>query len=115
MRNVTLARWNQLDSLVEEALAHPPDERSAILRATCGHDVDLYRESVALLERLVEAEQALGESVAEYAAPLWDSEEDKSDQSYEPGLAAGTEVGAYRVLRELGRGGYGCGVSRSTC
>ena len=54
-------RWHLLDTVVDEALARPRDERTAYLRAQCGHDAELYAEACALLERLVEAGQALGD------------------------------------------------------
>ena len=42
-------RWQQIESLFQEALRHPVEEREAWLREACGPDVDLHREVASLL------------------------------------------------------------------
>ena len=42
-------RWKHVDSLLEAALARPPDERDAFLRQTCVDDDALEREIRSLL------------------------------------------------------------------
>ncbi|MEM0961559.1 MAG: serine/threonine-protein kinase [Bacteroidota bacterium] len=96
-------RWTEADTLFSAALQRPPDERTAWLRATCGDDPTLYHAVAALLDADVEAEAALGESATVFAAGLLDAVEHDA----EAGLAAGTRVGAYEVVGELGRGGMG--------
>ena len=104
MNHLSQERWQQIDALFAEALDRPPDERSAFLRYSCGEDRRLYNEVLALLESELRAEDALGESAAEFAGFLLaeleaDLEKDADD--------APAQIGAYRILRELGRGGMG--------
>ncbi len=96
-------RWAEADTLFDAALQRPRDERTAFLRATCGHDPDLYHAVTALLETDDAAERALGESATKFAARLL---EDLGEES-EADLAEGTRVGPYRIVREIGRGGMG--------
>ncbi len=103
MPTIPRERWQQIDQLFAEALERPADERTAFLRATCGDDVELYSEVVALLKSDAEAEDALGESVSAFAAPLLPD----LDTEWEDDLAVGDAVGPYRVVEELGRGGMG--------
>ena len=94
----------ELDQLVEEALERPKDERTAFLRAKCGHDPDLYNEIVSLLDLFDEAEGALGDSAVDYAAPVLEATRGDSEEA-DLGLAE--EIGPYRLLKEIGRGGMG--------
>lgn len=104
MKHVSLDQWKQLDSLVDEALQHPADERTAFVRAKCGHDVDFYNQAIRLLDKVQLARDALGDSVADYVAPILDAEH---EEDRVPDLNSGTEIGAYRIVREIGRGGMG--------
>ena len=65
-------RWDQIDALLGEALERPPDERTAFLRAACGHDSDLYGAVDALLASEHAAATRLGESATTFAAALLD-------------------------------------------
>ena len=42
-------RWQQIESLFQEALRHPVAERNAWLREACGTDTELHREVASLL------------------------------------------------------------------
>ena len=44
-----MERWRQIESLFQEALRHPEEERDAWLREACGTDTELHREVVSLL------------------------------------------------------------------
>jgi eukaryotic-like serine/threonine-protein kinase len=100
-----LARWRTVDSLFAEALERPADERTAFLRARCGDDPVLYEEIASLLLAESEAEELIGDSAADFAAPLLPGLRDAIGQ--DAGLVAGAVVGPYRVIRLLGRGGMG--------
>jgi eukaryotic-like serine/threonine-protein kinase len=99
-------RWQRLDALFAAALERPRSERRSYLRQASAGDDELYREAAALLERAAEAERVLGESAAEFAAPLLAATtmDDPSDPATDQ---RGREIAHYRILDEMGRGGMG--------
>src|SRR5215471_7221910 len=44
-----MERWQQIESLFQEVLRHPVQERDAWLREACAKDTELHREVVSLL------------------------------------------------------------------
>src|SRR5215468_9973445 len=44
-----MERWQQIESLFQEALRHPVEERESWLREACATDTELHREVVSLL------------------------------------------------------------------
>lgn len=97
-------RWRQVDALFAEALDRPPEERDVFLRAACGDDAELLDTVRELLGLAEKAEQELGESVDRFAPTLFNDALEHTD--LEP-LPIGEQIGAYRVVREIGRGGMG--------
>src|SRR5690606_10616187 len=97
-------RWARIDTLFEQALDRPAEERTAFLRAACGDDPALYREVEALLASVPASARLLGESATDFAAPLL-ADPLRPDEAEDPAL--GTAVGPYRIMGELGRGGMG--------
>jgi serine/threonine protein kinase/tetratricopeptide (TPR) repeat protein len=95
-------RWRRIEELLDAALELPPDERAALLDRACADDLAL-REA---LERLLRAHARTGDfletAAADFAAPFLP---DLSKLGAP--LVAGTRVGPYRVVREIGRGGMG--------
>ena len=92
---MTPARWQQVKSVVEDAADEQDTRaRAAFVERVCAGDPDLQREVESLLahhsERLDEFAEDLRTSSVKHA---------ESD--------AGRRVGAYRIVRELGRGGMG--------
>lgn len=78
-----------LRELFSLALARPAAERSGFAREACGHDPELYQQLVDLLH--IDAELDAAGIVSPNAL---------NDLS-------GTRVGAYELVREIGRGGMG--------
>lgn len=92
-------RWNQINELFHEALALDPQQRPAFLKNACGTDELLQSE----IQSLLAANDLAGNFIeTPVAANVFDSLTD----DVEP-LAAGQKVGAYRIVREIGRGGMG--------
>lgn len=106
MNHLSPERWQQIDTLFAEMLTHPPDVRTAVLRRRCGDDPDLYQAVSDLLDQVVEAEHALGESVTEFAAPLLPALQAELATS-EIDAFTESHVGPYRIINELGYGGMG--------
>ncbi|MEM7707137.1 MAG: serine/threonine-protein kinase [Pseudomonadota bacterium] len=92
---MTDPNWNRLWELFEQAVDLPADEQAAFLDRSCGEDAELRRRLVQLIARDAQREGMLDVGlegsglIDEVSSPL-------------PG-----QVGAYRIIRELGRGGMG--------
>ncbi len=96
---MTPTRWQQIDQLLEAALELPADERAAFLENSCNGDATLRREVEQLLAADESVEDFLESAPAEAMAEVLDA---KLSQSL-----AGSRVGPYQIIRELGRGGMG--------
>ncbi len=95
-------RWQQIDAVFAAALERPPAERSSYLDTACGDCSALRREVDSLLALEVEAEDFM-----EAPVPVPASLAGAAAAGEEPGAAAGDSVGAYRIVREIARGGMG--------
>jgi serine/threonine protein kinase/Flp pilus assembly protein TadD len=92
---LTPERWQQIKTVLEDALERKGDDRTAFLAETCADDDELREEVESLLASEDEVEDFIETPVFRIHPDGW-----------EP-LAAGERIGAYRVLREIGRGGMG--------
>jgi serine/threonine protein kinase len=89
------ARWARIKDVFGAALAHEPDEREAFLRDDCGDDAALLEEVQSLLAAHAAAD-GFADGTALERLPL------------EPaGLAAGADIGAFRIVAPLDAGGMG--------
>ena len=87
-----------LMSLVEAALARPPDEREALLRSRCA-SAELYAD----VRERVDWEERMGGFLCESVIPP------EPSNAFAPGELIANR---FRIIRELGRGGMGvvCGA-----
>jgi serine/threonine protein kinase/tetratricopeptide (TPR) repeat protein len=100
--NIDPQRWDRLKIILGEALEQNSSAaRIALVERRCGQDTDLLEEAGSLL---AEAEALLKESTDSFedcarnaASTFWQEEP----------LRGGERVGAYVIVRELGRGGMG--------
>ena len=90
------ARWEELDVLLKEALARPPEEVDAYCRDACGDDRELYELLTELVDSADISDEALRNSVSRLA-------EDMAGDH----LLTGQRAGAYRFEELIGRGGMG--------
>jgi serine/threonine protein kinase len=100
-------RREKLRELFDQATARPPLERQAFIDGACSGDDELRRE----LEDLLLAEGGAGEFLADPTVSV-DSLSDALGSSLSPappGLSfpPGTRIGRYKLLQELGEGGFG--------
>jgi eukaryotic-like serine/threonine-protein kinase len=91
-------RWERIEALCEEAMDMRDASRAAFLEQACGDDVELRHEVEALLEQLDRQPSFLERPIIDLG-PLAPNEVD--DQP------ATGNIGPYRLVRRLGRGGMG--------
>jgi serine/threonine-protein kinase len=97
---LSAADWVRVNALFAAVLEQPVEARPAFLQRACAGDGVLLDAVQALLAVEAEAREALGESVSTFAAPLFSDLADLPEEAL-------PETDAYRLLREVGRGGMG--------
>src|SRR5947208_4805845 len=96
---VTPERWKQIEAIFEQALELKANERAAFVQKSCTGDEELRHE----VESLLESHAAAGGFIDDRS--LFISSEDlKHDHEAIP---VGQLIGAYRIVRGIGRGGMG--------
>ncbi|MGH9939832.1 MAG: protein kinase domain-containing protein, partial [Blastocatellia bacterium] len=98
---MTPERWKQVEEIFNAALDHPVDEREAFLTEACGDDPSLRQHVV----HLINCHEQAGDFIEGRAAVSGDS----SDEAVTLQLDSmvGRQIGAYKLVREIGRGGMG--------
>ncbi len=91
---MTPQQWQQLKNVFQEALEQPAHARRDWIAAQCADDVTVRREAEALLA----THETAGTFLEEPA---------RVDPGDLETLVAGTIVGSYKILDEIGRGGMG--------
>ncbi len=86
-------RWQQVESILQAALDLNPEERDSFLVEACKDDLDLKRDVQSLLSKRSHLEKPASEST------------ELLEEDRDPMIRR--RLGAYRVERELGRGGMG--------
>lgn len=91
-------RWQRVKQLFGDALEQPLPARGAWLDAAAGDDPSLVAQVGALLAAYEQADDRLEQGAAAVAPGVW--------QDLQTAVA-GLQIGPYRILSELGRGGMG--------
>ncbi len=91
-------RWKRIENILQSAIDCGADQRSAFLDSACGADAELRREVESLLVWNEKSGFTNSSALDEGMRSL----ERRSDKIEEE-----RRIGAYRVLREIGRGGMG--------
>ncbi len=104
MKELTPEQWATIDQLFDAALDRPEDERTAFLRAKCGHDSALYQQVIALLESEPAAMNAVGDDAGLMFNEMLRDIQHEQEEAADVDL---TSVGPYRIVETLGRGGMG--------
>jgi len=95
----TPADWERVRGLFDDALALPPSERAAFLRAQLGEDDETYRDVESLLAAHPAAEGFLSNSPGRIGG---DEVAPSADW-----LASGARLGAFEIIDRVGSGGMG--------
>jgi non-specific serine/threonine protein kinase/serine/threonine-protein kinase len=92
-------RWRRIEELLEAVLEREPAERGPLLDRACEGDADLRREVESLLVHLAPSENFIEAPAFIMAAGFL--ADDAGEQ------LENRRLGAYKILREIGRGGMG--------
>jgi len=100
---MTPERWRQLEAVFQAVLDLVPEERGSYLSEVCGDDVSLRKD----IETLLRQHESAGDMLE---APLYGETElnvisSLMNEDTDPMI--GRRLGAYRIEREIGRGGMG--------
>src|ERR1051325_4149363 len=98
---MTSERWKEVKEVFASALEREPEERSPFLDRACNGDDALRRE----VESLLASHQEAGEFIESPALSTDTFLPAADDAKYDADI--GRRVGAYRTVREIGRGGMG--------
>jgi eukaryotic-like serine/threonine-protein kinase len=98
-------RWKQIERLYHAALERETATRAAFLAEACAGDEELRREVVSLIAYDGHSASLIESPVLEVAAREWAAE--SSSFLSNPSANAPSQIGAYRILSPLGRGGMG--------
>ncbi len=99
-------RWKLVEQLLEAALEQPPATRPTFLAKACNGDDELRRE----VKSLIQADEQAGSFIQEpllASIPTLSHDYDDLARDDEMPALLGTRIGAYKIERELGRGGMG--------
>ncbi len=99
---MTPERWEQVEELFNAALDRPQAERDAFLTNICSDDSALRQE----VERLITNYEQAGDFI-EAPAPVAPSLLADEAATQELDAMIGQQVGAYKLVREIARGGMG--------
>jgi eukaryotic-like serine/threonine-protein kinase len=93
------ARWQKLNEIFAAAQELDPERQKELLEQTCGGDEALRKEAAAILaaSRDAQSQGFLHADVFAAGARVLARDD----------IPSGTEIGDYRVIREIGRGGMG--------
>ncbi len=94
---MTPERWQQLKQIFQSALERNPAERSAFLSQACADDPALRSE----VESLISSHDQAGDSIEAMAA------EAATEMLANDRAIVGKQIGHYKVLSRIGRGGMG--------
>lgn len=111
---MTPERWKEIETIFQEAVELPSDERTAFLTARCGADESLIDE----IHRLLKASESTNDFIE---ASIWTDDRflntsakkdisdslNEDDEPEESRAAFPKTIGAFNLVKELGRGGMG--------
>src|SRR5579871_1772231 len=90
-------RWQRIENIFQSAIDCAPDQRPALLDSACGDDAELRDE----VESLLALNEKSGFTSSAFPEGMRALENRRRGQNQE------RRIGAYSVLREIGRGGMG--------
>src|SRR5262245_36586870 len=92
-------RWSKINEVFSEWLDLEDEKRQQFLIEACGSDHDLRKEVQHLIDAHLRSDGFIETPVFAEAALAITAEEDL--------LQIGQQIGVYKILKEIGRGGMG--------
>jgi serine/threonine protein kinase/tetratricopeptide (TPR) repeat protein len=89
--------WNRVKELFHQASERPPEQWEAFLGEQCGEELALRDEVMSLLRTLEASQLGSGES----------TENEPRDAIAAESMEVPQRLGSYRLIREIGEGGFG--------
>src|SRR5688572_7616182 len=105
MTQSSAERFRRADGIFDAALDVAPAERAAFVRNACGDDAELRADVERLLRAHGKSETFLDTPASDFVAPMVrdaGAAATPADATTPP-----PHIGAYRIEREIGRGGMG--------
>lgn len=103
---MTPERWQQIETLLHEALAQPEPERDAFVRSRCADDTGLAREVRSLLDIAAASSGFLEAPAAGGVRALLDDDAENTPDD-DPGELVNARLGPYVIERVIASGGMG--------
>lgn len=94
-------RWRVIERVLDEALAHRPEQWQAVLDEACSTDPELRAEVESLLRQATKAQTFLASPPFALAAAIVAESNNGENETKN----AGRRIGSYRLIEEIGRGG----------
>ncbi|MBA2341171.1 MAG: protein kinase [Pyrinomonadaceae bacterium] len=105
---MTPERWQQVEEIFQSALDLSPGERASFIAESCTGDDALRAQVEALVAQYDEAGDFIEAPILDYSGfGLGDFPVPNTQPMTESELLTGRLIGAYKFVRELGRGGMG--------
>lgn len=98
--------WDQVESILDEALDLPEGQRASFIQEACQHDPDLRREVELILSSIKESEGWLDDPTRFKQEFFDEISEDLEHHSGKKSLS-GKRIGSYKVKEKIGQGGMG--------
>ena len=93
----------RVKEVFNQALDLPPETRSSFLDTACGADTPLRRR----VEQLLKSHEDVGQFLASPTGNVSLSTPTRTGATPSPVAAIGTSIGPYKLLQEIGEGGFG--------
>ncbi|MBA3345597.1 MAG: serine/threonine protein kinase [Gemmatimonadales bacterium] len=107
MPELSQTDWARLQPILDELLDQGPEQRAAHLNEIGSRDPAAHSRLQRMLAAIGAAEHFLERPALEFAPGLLEAMRNKGAAAESASLPAGTRIGPYEVLREIGRGGMG--------
>ena len=109
MKNNGNERFQRIDQILNRALELPPAQRPSFLDEACGDDLDLRRKVETLLieDENTESHSFMEKPIGAVASDIVEKALGPADGANKASQEIGREIGSYRIVQEIGRGGMG--------